>query len=692
MKKVLPLNLIISWCLFISGCFLIDDSPLKDKDGDDLGTPRFASGPVYGNYYPFADGVIDAAGEALGIFMDNVSTAGSLENAAKIVGGDSYMGDAYMAMIQEDIFDYSRRVNIENYDNDRPVNKTLLKAASQIQVLLALYKEDVHLLVKSTITPGSNANGDTVIDKADIRIEDLAGRTVNLGALNSGTYVTASTIMNSYGITFLEKTDDAKAGIDRVVSGEYDAAFFVTAVPSPAFSSIAAGANVILIPARMKDGSKSYDETGSIRAGAYTFQTVDVGDNITIKTLLAAGPNFDDRNVGIFFDYIFAHALEYKSYNSKWENVSLALSQDYMRANPEKCNYRAMCYVSGFPELDPYYIEPRFCSSEGDSAYHDMAVELIWLMSHNMDIDLRERNTTGSWENAYYMMNGDTSAAIVQDDIFPYLVKSEDMYDSMMAASMKKIVPLHYEYVHLLVQDGGINSISNFPGNDINVGPKTSGTFITAMEIIKSYGFIKEDNITYHHDAPSDAVGNVKDGDYDAMFVVSGVPYSRFYSHDTYSLPGNCKLIEPTFNGLMPDYYKTGVIAGGGTAIYEDYPYTGGASGIFGVAEGTYEYLPTIRVRALQVVSPVFDDSDIEIYLKSVFRKSYYMTCPSDPDDPYFSPDPLWISIKKDSFIAADSDYTTYGEDVEGAIEYFIRNPFGWSKNAAKYYLGMFQD
>lgn len=705
-------------CSLLSGCWLIDDSPLEG----DVKDPQFASGSAHGNYYPFARGVIDAAGETLGIFLKNTETEGSLENATKIVSGDSYMGDAYMALMQEDVFEYARRTNIENYDNGRPIDKSLLKIASQIQVLLALYREDVHLLVRT----GLGIEG----------VSDLTGMTVNIGSLNSGTYVTASTIMKAHGISYTAKTDPDITGFEKVRDGEYHAAFYVTGAPSSAIKErIPSNADVKLIPVQMPESQKSYDENGTIKASSYGFQDSDVGNNIAVKTLLVAGPNFDDRNLGILFDYIFSHAEQYKSFNHKWEDVSLVLSQDYMRANPEKCNYRAMCYVSGFPELDPFYVEPLFCSAEGDSSYHDMAVELIWLMSHNMDVDLRERNTTGSWENAYYMMNGDSTMAIVQDDIFPYLVGSDDMYDSMMAASMRKVVPLHYEYVHLLVNNnqygaeqawrswyiedtwGGANvrgyplnltEVFSDPANlndaepvlHINVGPKTSGTFITAMEILKSYKSYDSDDgdedpdmeqmeIHYHFDNPSDAVKDVSSGNYHLSFLVSGVPYHRFYSHDTWDITTelpDCSFIPADFYGTSPEYYNSGTLAGGGDLVFENYPYP------WDTTDETIlqNDITTIRLRAVQVVSPVFDHDLIELYLKSVFRKSYYMTYSSDPADLDFMPDPLWIAIKKESFSIADADYETYSEEIIGAKEYFLRNPFGWHKSAVRYYLSLF--
>ena len=58
---------------------------------------------------------------------------------------------------------------------------------------------------------------------------------------------------------------------------------------------------------------------------------------------------------------------------------------------------------------------------------------------------------------------------------------------------------------------------------------------------------------------------NVNDGDYTAAFVTSGLPYERFYAHDTYKGAANCKLIPacfPNYHNIFP--YRSGTLAGGG--------------------------------------------------------------------------------------------------------------------------------
>lgn len=714
-----PINIIylIFSVIFInfSGCFLIDDSPLKDANGNDIGSFHFASGPGYGNYYSYADGLIDAASEKLGIFMDNVSTNGSLDNAERLVSGSTYLGNAYMAMMQEDIYEYVRKQCIAQYDTDPDsVNKKYLKIASRTKVLLALYTETVFLLV-------NNASGISSVD------DFTSGHDVNLGTLNSGTYVTASNIIDAWGKTqHTSHYDDAAAGVQKVVDGEYDAAFFVTATPSSLFQNITA-TTVKLIQVTMPSGKKTYKENSSILAKDYpNLLTDDISGNISVRTLLIGGPHFEDKNLANFLDYIFDNAEEYKAYNQKWGDLSLALSRDYMQANPEKVNFKAMCYFAGYPELDPFYVEDNFFTDYGVSSYHDMYVELDYLLTLNAGVGLKEVNTTGSWENAYRIMMGEGKMAMVQDDIFEYLKNNNDMYDSMMIASMKKLVPLHYEYVHLLINNNTLitdtanwNQWGGTPANlediftdpaalndeephlYINVGPKTSGTFITAMNLINSYRVIDTDSddtpdmdemsIYYSFDEPSDAIAKIDSKDIHMSFVVSGVPYFRFYSHDTWQVPAEITdglLIPAQFYDTAnpPRPYKNGILAGG-TATTKNYPYD----------ELISSNIATVRVRALQVVSPVFKNDDIDIYLKSVFRKGYYMTVPPDIGNPgTFASDPLWVPIHKESMTASEaveSGYTTtYGEPVEGAMEYFVNNPFGWHDAAADYYLSMFED
>jgi hypothetical protein len=309
-------------------------------------------------------------------------------------------------------------------------------------------------------------------------------------------------------------TLDPAVGINKVIDATCDAAFFVTAAPSSVFKSISSSADVNLISVQMPAGKKTYDENGTIHGYVYPFQDFDVGRNISIKTLLVAGPNYDDSNVALFLEHIFSHVEDYKLYNKKWEDVSLGNSIDFMMTNPQMSNYRAMAYIAGFPEIDPFFVEPLLYTGHGLGSYHIMGTELIWLMSNNIDLDMREKNSTEPGKFIPHIKRPMLPWPLSRMIFFLILPKVKTCMTVCRQASMKKVIPLQYEYVHLLVSTnaaiwtrwtgGGVftgypKTISNFltdPRSDpngikadlyLNVGPKTSGTFITAMEILNSY-------------------------------------------------------------------------------------------------------------------------------------------------------------------------------------------------------------
>ena len=687
--------LLIILALPMNSCF--DVSPLENSD--EIADPVFASGPSGGNYYSFADGVIDAAEQKLGVFLDNKETEGSLQNAEMLVSGNAYLG-----MVQEDIFRYARSTFIDQYESDPDsAEKKYIKIASQLRILMAAYSEDVFLLAKDSIT--------------SLAALDNAAYSVNLGPAGSGSCMTASMVMDANGIDACATTTlSYSEALDQIINDTgCDAMFMVISSPNRLLQSIASDAGVHLLRVTMPADMKYYDETGRIDADDYAFQDTDITGNMTVKSLVAAGPGFNNRVVHLFLDYIYGNTEEYRNFNDKWSEVSLTDSFYFMRDYPQLADYRAFCYVASAEPLQEEDLQPYFYTGEDGGSYSDMASELIYLLSKNLDIDFREENSTGSVENAIRMANGEASMAIVQDDLFDYYRNNNAMIDSLKVASMKKVIPLCYEYMHLLVRDTtGPASIAAFPNHNINLGPKTSGTFVTAINLVKSYDFDSSDNIIYSFDSPGDSVIKVNSGTYHAAFILSGLPYYRFYSHDTWQLSSelvNTHLVSPSFyNNDVPDTYAedgAGVLVG--NASTGEYPYSSILT--------TSTSLSTLRVRALLVVPPVYDDSKIDTFIKSIFRRAYYLTNPVDPDlwasyDIYFNggdynddytPDQLWLAVRKESvetYLDFDNDYGDcnelsdrgYYDTVMGAKEYFARNPFGWSDTAIRYYLSLFPE
>ena len=699
-QNTIPLLLKLFLCTALFSVLSCVDT---DPPDNGIGNPTFASGPSSETGYSFAQGMIRASNETLGIFMKNTSTGSSVETAASLSDNHAYMG-----FVQEDIFRYAKAKYLTQY-NDNPVTaKTkYLKIASQLKAIMAAYRRNVYLLINTNLVTG-------VTDIEDLT--KISSPAINIGTVDSDTYVTAKSITDAYTFsgTPVFTTDSAETGIKNVIGGKCHAAFLVDDISSSLLKSIASNAPVQCIAVTMPTGKKYYTEDCTIFQGDYPFQNSTVTDSISVKSVLACCPLFSEKSLKIFLDYVLTHTAEYRSFHPDWINVSKDMTSEFIKQNPFNCNYHALCYFMDVSPLTAADLQPYFCSAEAQSTSHDMASELMWLLSHNLDIDLKEKTTTGTWENSYWMQRGSASMALVGNDISNYLLQFEDKDNIMQAASMQKVAPLNYEYVHLAVNTdsamwswkGGTPPTTLaelFTNNDannstpvlyINVGPKTSGTFISAMAIINSYKTfdsadagttpdMQEMEIHYSFDSASDSIANLEDGNYHAAFVTSGVPYNRFYPHDTYAVPSNIKLIPALFyNNTTPYPYEIGKIAGNATT--GDYPYR---STLLPSASGN-----TVRLRSLIVSSPAFEFSSVTQYIISIFRKAYYKVYTSDPGNPDFSADPLWISVMVESILGTDADYETYEEDIIGAKEYFVNDPFGWDKSAAEYYISMFPD
>lgn len=667
--------------LFItqSSCQFIDDGGLSGVSGST--SAKFAAGVAGTSDNNMAKGVIKSAENTLGLFMKNQDTTGSLENARMLARGSSVYGDAYLGIAQEDVFYYSRTFNQKKFAAGQDVDLELLTIASRCKILMTLYTKDVYLLVNT-------ASGIT-------SLSDLKSKAVNVGTLDSETYLTAYTVLTANSIDCTMLTNDAATGIANVVSGKLDAAFYVDTAKSSVLSAISSKAAVKLIKVTMPSGSQYYAQTGSITSEDYPFMTESIDGNAQVSVVLLAGPKFSDDNVEVFIKNILDNTVDYKDVDPKWKDVSTTKSESLMIRFPQIWNYRALCYLTGCPRLTKSSVSNGFYSGYADSVTHSIAVELIWLLSHNADIDLKEQNSTGGWENAYRILTGSATMALVTDGIFSSLAEKKALYESVMGASMKKIIPMNEEYVHLVVNTTALygttgTSISACFGNTakktINIGPKTSGTFLAAVKIMNSYGFTEANNITYAYDSESDGVAKVVSGEYLAAFVTSSVPYNRFYSHDTYQLPSSgVRLIPALFNGTAPFPYREATLAGQGQAIYENYPYP-------------KEILPeptitTTVIRGMLVASPVFKSNDTDTYIKSIFRFAGYETVPSDSDwwALGYQPNFPWIAVRKETITSFKlSNSRTITDTVIGAREYFIKDPFGWNDQAADYYLTMF--
>lgn len=613
MKSAISLIMItLVFALCGISCFK-DTGRGKTFDGD------FCSGPVGGGHDIFANGVIDSVYDTFGIMLKNRTTNGSYENILLMAADDGKMG-----LVLEDTFKYAIKKGIA--DN----NLALIAAAAKLKVFMVAFYSDVYILVNK----GSGINS----------IGDLSGKKVSIAEENSGTYITARTILDTYSFAVppVYNNDSTRTAVPRVVSGEYDALIKVTANPSAYFGELTAGDNVKFIRAELAGEKALYDHTGTIMASGFPFQSANIDNNIRVRVLLVGTPEFDDRDMASFLASLYAGKDSYAAkYTDIWNTVSVKESLNYFGESPYAWNLRCASYLTGI-NIAPNAITNLACGTVGGST-EKIAADIIPVIQSTLGLGLDILNTSGSPEMAINIVSGSAAMAIVVDDVFHYLNNLDTTYDSFTALNMRKVMPLFKEELHLLVNtSSGINTIADLAGKKVCLCEKTSGTFIVARNVLKTYGFTMVNAPIYYFESPATAVAKVANGTYDAIFKLSAQPYSLFQA-----LPndGTVKLIPVrTKEGTVSVEYETGTIIG------SNYPFQNGV-----------DITGNIYVRGMLVVSPALNDDAMGSLIQAIF----------------------------DAKSGGSFTYPEYWSDVtpDMARNYFKSKPYGWSKQAAAYYL-----
>lgn len=576
------------------------------------------SGPEGGGHSDFAPGVIDSTYGALRMRLGNRTTNGSYENVLLLTRGEGKMG-----LVLEDTFRYAIQKGVAES------NMELIAAAARLKVFMVAFYSDVFILV-------NKSSGISTI-------ADLAGKKVSIAEIDSGTYVTAKAIFEAYGIPLTGcNNESTRTALPKVVSGEYDALIKVTADKGGYFGALKPTDNVTFIRAELP-GKVLYDHNGTIRKEDFPFLAADVTDNIRVRVLLVGTPEFDDRDMARLLDDMYANADLYaENYTDIWKTVSLSDSLRYFGESPYAWNLKCASYFTGISEIASAQTNLA-CGTAGGST-EIIGGNMLASIKSTMGLDLTIINTTGSPEMAINIANGSAAMAIVIDDVYNYLNNLDTSFDQFTALSMRKIMPLFYEDCHLLVNTGsGINTMAELAKKKVCVCEKTSGTFIVARNVLKTYGFTKENAPVYYFEDPVTAVPKVVSGYYDAMFKVSAQPYSKFNT-----------LIK---SGDPVKFIQVKVKDGTVGAEYDARPilqsnYSGWMTG--GDVGGN------VCVRGLLVASSAVNDSAAGDLI-----------------------DALYVAAATPGFDAK------YWGDVTPAKgnDYFKKKPYGWSKHAAKYFL-----
>jgi TRAP transporter TAXI family solute receptor len=180
------------------------------------GTVGIVAGGVDGTYIRIASdlGAVLDDGDRLRVIA--VVGKGSLQNIADIL----YLRGIDIGIVQSDVLAYAKR------------NQLYPNIDQSVQYISKLYDEEVHILARPDIA----------------KLQDLAGKPVNVDVRGSGTAMTASVLFDSLQIPVRMVNDDQATALDKLKRGEIAALIYVSGKPARLFSGLAGDADLHFLP------------------------------------------------------------------------------------------------------------------------------------------------------------------------------------------------------------------------------------------------------------------------------------------------------------------------------------------------------------------------------------------------------------------------------------------------------------
>lgn len=180
------------------------------------GTIGVISGSITGTYSRIASDLSAVLDDGDNVRVLPILGKGSIQNITDIL----FLRGVDVGIVQSDVLQYIRAQG--QYPD----------ISSRIAYITKLYNEEVHLVARTDV-------------KA---LEDLQGKKVNFANEGSGTYMTASVILNLLGIKAEITTFDYDLALQKLKDHEIDGMFYVAGKPAPIFAAVKPGDGLHLVP------------------------------------------------------------------------------------------------------------------------------------------------------------------------------------------------------------------------------------------------------------------------------------------------------------------------------------------------------------------------------------------------------------------------------------------------------------
>ncbi|CAO3402546.1 TAXI family TRAP transporter solute-binding subunit [Azospirillum palustre] len=308
MKASLVRLLALGRMLAVGGCIaggvlgLAGTASAADPRGVNAnsGTVGIVSGGVEGTYVRIAADLASVLDDGDTLRVLPMLGKGSIQNLKDVV----LLKGIDVGIVQSDVLAYAKR------------ERLLPNLDRRIKYIAKLYNEELHILAGPDVT----------------RIEDLAGRKVNVDVQGSGTSMTASLVFDMLGIRVEPQANDQALALEKLRKGEIAAMAYVAGKPTRLFRDLKAGdglhflsipMSAALLDTYLPSRLTSADYDGLIAPGEQV-------DTVAVGAVMAVyGWERDlerHRKVARFVDAFFSKFDEFLKppRHPKWKEVNLA--------------------------------------------------------------------------------------------------------------------------------------------------------------------------------------------------------------------------------------------------------------------------------------------------------------------------------------------------------------------------------
>lgn len=303
MKKLFSVVLVLAMVLALAAC---------GGSGASAGASKMTmgTGGTSGTYYAFGGVLGQYIKDKAGIEVIVVSTDGSKANIESINSGDYQLGT-----VQSDVMAYAWEGTRSFADSGK---------IDTFRVVGGLYAESVQLV---TMDPEIKS------------VADLKGKSVSIGAPNSGVWFNAMDVLNAAGLTEADIKPQYQSfadSADALKDGKIDAAFIVAGAPTAAITELCTTNSAYLVPIDGEVADKlmadsPYYTTYTIPAGTYAGQDEDVV-TVTIKATLIVSADASEDDVYNLTKAIFDNTEAIAAENGKGAELSVENATSGMTA------------------------------------------------------------------------------------------------------------------------------------------------------------------------------------------------------------------------------------------------------------------------------------------------------------------------------------------------------------------------